>query len=90
MTALTDTITGPASMPPSGCKARKASLLSRGAHTEDQRVHDGGTWSLHTEVAAVCGPARLPGPLALRRKCSAAATRRQCGRPSSNPISRRG
>lgn len=38
MTALTATITGPASMPPSGWKARKASLLSHGATPDDPRV----------------------------------------------------
>jgi hypothetical protein len=38
MTALTATIADPAAMPPSGWKARKASLLSHGASPDDPRV----------------------------------------------------
>jgi hypothetical protein len=60
---------------PSGISAPLASASQdelRERRRKRQRVHLRGTWSLHTEVAAVCGPAaheasRLPNPVALRR-----------------------
>lgn len=66
---------------PSGIPAPLATASQeqlRDRRRKRQRVHLGGTWSLHAEVAAVIGPvatdaSRLPDPAALRRDIEAVA-----------------